>query len=59
MKKGKTLTEQWMEEHPNDEPCPQPHNGLAAHAWRLKRGIGASAAWAREKQARRAAESKT
>jgi hypothetical protein len=49
-----TLAEQWMASHPDDEPCPK--SGGAAYHWRVKRGIGGSAAWARTKAERRARE---
>ena len=31
---------QWMLDHPTDQPCPTPLSGMAAQAWRIKRGIG-------------------
>jgi hypothetical protein len=51
-----SLTAQWIAGHPDDEPCPRPWNGLRAQAWRKKRGIGGSAAWARVKAERRKQE---
>jgi hypothetical protein len=51
------LAAQWMKDHPRDTPCP-PGSGGAARAWRLKRGLGGSAAWARIKAERKAASLK-
>jgi hypothetical protein len=43
-----SLAEQWMRDHPDDEPCPK--SGGAAYWWRMKRGIGASPKWAETKR---------
>jgi hypothetical protein len=32
-----SLTQQWMIDHPDDEPCPRNHS--AAQRWRRKRGL--------------------
>jgi hypothetical protein len=57
MSRKLTLAEQWMKDHPDDTPCP-PGSGGAARAWRLKRGLGGSAAWARTKAKRKAEHEK-
>jgi hypothetical protein len=57
MSRKLTLAEQWMKNHPDDTPCP-PGSGGAARAWRLKRGLGGSAAWARTKAKRKAEHKK-
>jgi hypothetical protein len=49
-----TESQQWMIDHPDDEPPPVKSGG-AFHAWRIKRGIGASAQWAQARREWRAA----
>jgi hypothetical protein len=53
MMKKISASKQWMIDHPDDVPCPK--SGGAAYWWRVKRGIGASADWARAKREWRAA----
>jgi hypothetical protein len=36
-RKKPSLTEQWMREHPHDNPCPRDPD--AARAWRRARGL--------------------